>query len=90
MTAALIDALGGFAGVTIRVRHELPEASMRLLDTLGAHVVIDPAAEPCERIVLPNAPGSEDHYSSRMCPMCRAVTASLGETAECVSTGKGG
>jgi hypothetical protein len=47
VTSDLIDALGGFGGVTIRVRHELPDASMRLLATLNARVEIDPTAPEC-------------------------------------------
>ena len=72
MTAALIDALSGLAGVTIRVRHELPEASMRLMDTLGATVVVDPAAEPCGRFTVMSR-GEPDRVSERMCPKCEAV-----------------
>lgn len=49
MTPDLIDALHGFQGVTIRVRHPLAPASMRLLDTLGATVEIDPSAPECVR-----------------------------------------
>lgn len=47
MTADLIDALTGLAGVTIRVRHPLAPASMRLMETLAVRVVIDPRADPC-------------------------------------------
>jgi hypothetical protein len=43
----LIDGLAGLAGVTIRVRHELPDASMRLMRTLGVHVEITPDAPRC-------------------------------------------
>lgn len=46
----LIVGLAGITGVTIRVRHELPEASMRLMRTLGVTVVIDAAADDCVRI----------------------------------------
>lgn len=34
-------------GIEIRVRHELGERQMRMLETLGASVVIDPAAPEC-------------------------------------------
>jgi hypothetical protein len=43
----LIVALAGLTGTTIRVRHELPEASMRLMCTLAVTVIIDPSADPC-------------------------------------------
>lgn len=49
MTAHLLDALTGFQGVTITVRHELPPASQHLMDTLGVTVNVDPRAARCVR-----------------------------------------
>lgn len=67
----LIDALGGFAGVTIRVRHELAPASMRLLDTLGARVEIDPTAPECVRFEKPY----EHALKAGGCRECKRVNA---------------
>lgn len=45
----LIDGLAGIQGVTIRVRHDLPDASVRLMCTLGVVVVVAPDAPECVR-----------------------------------------
>lgn len=45
----LLSALTGIQGTTIHVRHELPDASMRLMDTLGVTVEITLDAPECVR-----------------------------------------
>lgn len=70
--ADLIDALTELHGVTITVRHPLHDAAMRLMDTPGVTVVIDPSAPPCERF-LQASHGQPWRVSDRMCPECERV-----------------
>jgi hypothetical protein len=70
MTGDLIAGLAGLNGITLRVRHELHPASMRLMETLGVRVEITPDAPRCERIVLSYA---GDHPGTRPCAECLRV-----------------
>lgn len=82
MTAALIDALSEFAGVTITVRHELNGGAARLMDTLGVNVIIDATAAPCSRFTVMSR-GEPDRVADRICPECRAL-----DTRSSTATGK--
>jgi hypothetical protein len=63
----LIDALAGLGGVTIRVRHELPEPSMRLMRTLDVTVIVDPEnGEPCVKFAGKHNTGLK-HDGCRKC-----------------------
>jgi hypothetical protein len=67
MTALLVDALSAIGGMTITVRHELEPAAMRLMDTLGVTVRIDPSAPRCVR--------AEGGWTDRDRPVCRRCAA---------------
>lgn len=72
MTAQLLDALTGLAGVTITVRHELAPASARLMASLGVRVLVDPAAPAC----VTRSPNGRS-----ICPRCAAVDRKPDRTA---------
>ena len=70
----LIDGLSGLAGVTIRVRHELTDASMRLMGTLGVRVIVDPVhGDRCIRVDV----GFGRDEPSKKCRRCAAVDREL-------------
>jgi hypothetical protein len=53
----------------IRVRHELPEANVKLVESFGWRVVVDPAASACVRFSSPY----ERTLNPDGCVTCRRV-----------------